>query len=195
MRWGRVAALAVTVALVCAAAVHAAPPSGNAKGLALLARMHTAYRSVPAVAISLRLGTTSFDSTVVLRSGLVVGEQLVVRTPTGTTTMVARGRGPTFSRSAGASCWRRLSRKDKLAFDDLGLRFPDEPGLRVEAPRSTATAWLLDVISNGQPATYVVDKKSHRIRSVTVRSNGGVLTESVRSLGSAPKLAVPSRLC
>jgi hypothetical protein len=195
MRRGRIAALAVTVALVCAAAVQAAPPSGNAKGLALLDRMHGAYRSVPAVAISLRLGTTSFDSTVVLRSGVVVGEQLVVRTPTGTTTMVARGKDPTFSRSAGASCWRRLSRKDKLAFDDLGFRFPDEPGLRVQAPRSTATAWLLDVVSQGQPATYVVDKKSHRIRSVTIRSNGSVFTENVRSLKSAPKLAVPARPC
>ena len=190
------AALAVVVALACAAAASAAkPPSGDPKGLALLGRVHGAYRGVPGVTSRLRLGTTSFATTIILRSGVVVGEQLVVQTPTGTTTTVAHGSGPTYAREAGKSCWRALARSDQQSFDDLGMRFPDEPGLRVHAPRSAGTTWKLDVVAGGQPATFVIDKKSLRVRSVTFSSNGGTFTESVRTLKSAPKVAVPAPRC
>lgn len=183
------------VALVCAAAAYAKPPSGDPKGLALLDRVHGAYRSVPGVTSRLRLGTTSFATTIVLKSGVVVAEQLVVRTPTGTTTTVARGSGPTFARDAGKSCWRRLSASDQQSFDDLGMRFPDEPGLRVKAPRSAGTTWKLDVVASGQPATFVVDRKSLRVRAVTFSGNSGTFTETVSALRSAPKVAVPAHLC
>jgi len=187
----------VLVALVCAAAAYAKPkpPSGDPKGLALLGRVHGAYRNVPGITSHLRLGTTSFATTIVLRSGVVVGEQLAVQTPTGTTTTVARGSGPTYARDAGKTCWRRLSASDQQAFDDLGMRFPDEPGLRVKAPRSAGTTWKLDVLASNQPATFVIDKRSLRVKSVTFSNNGSTFTEAVRTLKSAPKLAVPALLC
>jgi hypothetical protein len=75
------------------------------------------------------------------------------------------------------------------------MRFPDEPGLRVHAPRSAGTTWKLDVDSSGQLATFVIGKQSLRVQSVTFSSNGGTFTEAVRTLKSAPKIAAAAPLC
>jgi len=72
------AGAAALLAFCAAAAAGAAPPTGDPKGLALLERVHRAYRTVPAVGISLRLGAASFDYKLVLRSGIGVAEQVVV---------------------------------------------------------------------------------------------------------------------
>jgi hypothetical protein len=75
---GAAALLAFCAAAAAAAAAGAAPPTGDPKELALLERVHRAYRTVPAVGISLRLGAASFDYKLVLRSGIGVAEQVVV---------------------------------------------------------------------------------------------------------------------
>jgi hypothetical protein len=75
------------------------------------------------------------------------------------------------------------------------MRFPDEPGLRVHAPRSAGTTWRLDVDASGQPATFVIDKTSLRVQSVAFSSNGGTFVEAVRTLKSAPKIAAAAPLC
>src|SRR5438067_545868 len=127
----------VSALVVVAAAAGAAPPTGDPKGLALLARVQRAYRAVPAIGIALRLGTTNFDLKLVLRSGVGLAEQIVVQTPSGTTTLVARRGGPTWAREPGKSCWQRLPASDSQSIDDLGLPFPSQPRMRVKAPQST----------------------------------------------------------
>src|SRR5439155_12701897 len=72
-----------------------APPTGDARGLALLARVHRAYVNVPAVAVSGRAGSLSFRFTLVLSSGIGIAEQFVGNGPSGTTTLVARRGAPT----------------------------------------------------------------------------------------------------
>jgi len=197
VRLRRLAAAAGLAVLGGAAVAAAAPPTGDPKGLALLDRVHGAYRSVPAVSIQLKLGTSTFVASVVLDSGVDVAERLVIRTPSGTTTSVARRGGPTFVRDAGKTCWRRLAASDPKALDDLGLRFPGHRGIRVGAPSSTATTWRLRFVSEGgRPAFYLIEKKSLRVRSITFTENGrSAYVEHVRTLGAAPAIPSASPVC
>ena len=183
-----------TLAFCAVTAAGAAPPTGNPKGLALLERVHRAYRTVPAVGISLRLGGASFDYKLALRSGIGVAGQVVRRDPSGTTTLVARWGGPTWVRDPGRSCWRRLAASDSQAITGLGQRFPDQLLTRVNAPRRTATGWRLPVSANGEPAVFVIDRKS-LIRSIVVTTPQTRYVEKVSVLRPSPKLAYPTRRC
>ena len=180
-----------------AVAAAARPPTGDPKGLALLGRVHGAYRGVPAVSIQLKLGTSTFVASVVLDSGVDVAERLVIRTPSGTTTSVARSGGPTFVRDAGKTCWRRLAASDPKALDDVGLRFPGHRGIRVGVPSSTPTTWRLRFVSEGgRPAFYLIDKQSLLVRSITFTENGrSAYVEHVHTLDAAPKIPSASPLC
>jgi hypothetical protein len=171
----------------------AAAPTGDRAGLALLGRIHRAYADVPAVAVSGRAGTLSFRVTIVLRSGVGIAEEVVSREP-GLTTMVARGSGPTYARAAGSSCWRPLARTDPEAVDDLGLPFPDQPAMRVQAPRTTPTGTVLPVASKVTAATFSVDR-SFRVPLITVGAGGSSLVEHVAVLSSAPGIPQPEPRC
>jgi hypothetical protein len=171
-----------------------AQPSGDAAGLKLLARIHHAYLHVPAVTLSGRSGSFSFQFTVILRSDVGVAEQFISREPTGTTMLVARG-SPTFARDPGTACWRPLAASSPRTFDNIGLPFPDQASMRVGAPRRTSTGWLLPVVADGDRGTFAIDGKSLFVRSFTLRSQGADVLEQATTLRSTPKLLVPEPRC
>jgi len=189
------AGAAALLAFCAAAAAGAAPPTGDPKGLALLERVRHAYLTVPAVGISLQLGPTSFDFKLVLRSGVGVAEQVILVDSAGTTMLVARRGGRTYVRAQGRSCWRQLAASDPQSIVDLGRRFPDQLVTRVMAPRQTPTGWQLPVSLKGEPAIFVIDRKSLQVRSIIVTSGQRRYVEHVRALRPAPRLAFPSPRC
>lgn len=170
-------------------ALRSTPPTGDQKGLALLARVHRAYADVPAVEVSGRTGALSFRFTLVLGTGVVVGEQFVGREPSRLTMLVARRGGPTFAREPGSSCWRVLRRSDPQAFENIGLYFPDQPAMTVRTPQRTSTGWLLPVVVEGDPGTFSIDRSSIRVQSITVGAGRHRILEHVTPLQSAPHLA------
>jgi hypothetical protein len=187
--------LALCLAVAASAARRLAPPTGDAGGLALLARVHRAYVGVPAVEVSGRVGSLSFRITLVLGSAIGIAEQFVGREPSGTTMLVAM-RGPTFAREPGSSCWRRLPASAPQSFGNIGLHFPDQPGMTVKAPRRTSAGWLLPVVIDGGPATFAIDGKSMLIRSITITAQqGSRIVEQVGALRSVPRLLVPEPRC
>jgi hypothetical protein len=188
-----VAALAVSGATASGAG---SPPTGNARGLELLAVVHRAYAHVPAVAISGKAAGLTFRFTLVLRSGVGVAEQFVGSSKAGTTTLVAPSGPVTYARDPGRTCWRRVPEADPQTFDNIGMRFPDHAGMRVQKPRRAAGGtWQLPAVVGGQPGVFVIDGKTAIVRSITVSAGGARIDERVRSLAAAPKLAVPAPLC
>jgi hypothetical protein len=143
----------------------------------------------------LRLGASSFDYRLVLRSGIGVAEQVMVGQGGRTTTLVARWGGPTWVRDPGRSCWRRLAASDPRAIHDLGRRFPDQLLTRVKAPLRTPTGWRLPVSIGGETAVFVIDRKSLLIRSIVVKNPQMSYVEHVSALRPAPRLAFPTRRC
>jgi hypothetical protein len=187
-------ALCVTVATGTARPL-ASPPTGDAKGLALLARVHRAYVRVPGVALSGRAGTLSFRFTLVLRSGIGVAEQFVGKAASGTTMLVAQRGSPTLAHEPGTHCWRQLAASDPQSFENIGLRFPDQPRMRVKAPQRKPGGWLLPVVDPDGPVTFAIDATSLLIRSVTLATPGQRVVEHVAVLRSAPRLLVPKPRC
>jgi len=188
---------ALAVVMAASAAPRPAPPTGDPAGLALLQRVHRTYVGTPAVAVSGQAGSLAFRFTLVLRSGVGVAEQFVGRTTSGTTTLVARRGSPTFAREPGSSCWRRLPASAPQSFENLGLHFPDQPGMIVKAPRRTASGWLLPVVIDGAPAALAIDGKSLLIHTISIgaATPGTRVVEHVAVLRSAPKLFVPEPVC
>jgi hypothetical protein len=186
-------------ALICSAASAAATTvdrsSGNdPQGVALLARVHQAYRSVAGVSIAGKTGALSFEYTLNLRSGIGVAEEFVGRQPSGTTVLVAHGR-PTYVFDSGRACWTALSASAPQTFENLGLHFPDQPGMSVKAPARTATGWSLTLVSDGTPGTLEIDRTSLHIRSLTVKTPSADIVEHVTILSSAPQLPEPEPRC
>jgi len=196
--------MAVTLLWPASAAYarRAAPaPRGNAQGLALLRRVHGAYRHVAAVQMTTRLGAERARFTLWLRKGVATAEQFVGVTPSGTTILVERASGPTYAREAGATCWRRLARSDSQSLEDVGMRFPDDYRMLVEAPRRKGATWLLPIVSQGRypgersAFTLHIDASTMRIKTETGRVSGHTLTEYVKTLNRRPKLATPTPAC
>ncbi len=187
--------VAVCIAVAASAGQRVAPPTGDAEGLALLARVHRAYRSVPAVAISGRTRSLSFRFALVLRSGIGIAEQFVASGPSGTTMLVARSGTPTFARNPGSSCWRRLAATDRQSFTNIGLPFPDQPRMQVKHPRRTQTGWLLPIVVDDGPLAFVIDGRSMLIRSFNLTTQGTRIVEQAHNLNSAPALLVPQPRC
>jgi len=177
------------------AASRTAPPTGDRAGLALLERVHHAYADVPAVAVTGQAGTLSFRFIVVLRSGIVVAEQFEGREPSKITMLVARRGGPTFAREPGSSCWQALRSSDPQAFENIGLQFPDQPRMRVRAPRTTSTGWLLPVVVDGDPGTFTIDRGSVRVRLISVGPPGHLALEHVSVLHDVPRLTSVAPHC
>jgi hypothetical protein len=187
--------LALCAAVSNGTAKLLAPPTGDPGGLALLARVHHAYVNVSAVTIWGDSGALSFRFTVVLRSGFALAEQYVGTEPTGRTMLVARRGSSTFAREPGTSCWRRLAASDPQALEDIGLRFPDLPRMKLERPRRTASGWLLPVVSDGAPFLLAIDGTSMLIRSITIGAGGKRVLERVGTLRSVPRLLLPKPRC
>jgi hypothetical protein len=175
---------------------RAGAPTGDARGLALLGRVHRAYAGVPGVVVSGRTGTLSFRFTLVLAAGTATAEEFDGHDTGGVTTLVARRPGPTYAREPGSSCWRPLSPSDPQAFENLGLPFPDQPAMAVHAPKKTARGWDLTAVADGTPATLAIDGATLQVRSITIAPRPGLrISERVAALASAPRVTTPSPRC
>ena len=119
----------------------------------------------------------------------VVAEQFVGRAPSRVTMLVAKRGGPTFAREPGTSCWRALRSSDPQAFGNIGLPFPDQPAMRVRAPRTTSSTWLLPVVVDGDPGTFTIDRSSARVRLISVGRPGQLALEHVSVLQDVPRLS------
>jgi hypothetical protein len=186
-----IVAASAAAALLTAGATAA---TGDRDGLALLDRVHRAYAHVPAVLVSGRTGQLQFRFTLVLDSGVTVGEEFFAESPSGVTQLVYSRGGPTYAHNPGTSCWRALSRSDPQAFQNVGLPFPDQGGMRVGTPRAVSDGWLLPLTAGGDPGTFAVDKAG-RVGSITVVTGGRRIFEHVAALRSAPTLASPDPHC
>jgi hypothetical protein len=179
----------------------ASAPHGDAKGLALLARVHAAYRHVPAVQSGARVGPERLLFRLLLRAGVATAEEFLGVGPGGTTTLLARGSGPTYAREPGTSCWRRLAPSDSQSLEDVGLRFPDAYKMVVKAPRRAGAFWLLPVVSQGRypgeggKFTMHINATTMLLQSQTGSVGGHYLTQYVHALARRPKLPTPTPTC
>lgn len=181
---------------VATPAVLGSGARGDPNGIALLNRITRAYDHVPAVVITGKRGALSATFTAILQKGIVVGEELVGSTGAGTTTLVAPTGPTTFALNPGASCWQLVASSDPQSLTGIGQHFPPFTGLvRVEHPRPAHGGLLLALVAGGTSSTFGVDAKTLAIRTITVRATPGHVTENVRTLISAPKLASPRPRC
>ena len=157
--------------------------------------MHAAYRPVPGVELTGRLGSLRVRFTLLLRRGVATAEAFRGTSGETVTVLVARGDGPTYAREPGSSCWRRLRRSNPQSLHDIGLRFPDVAGMRVKAPRRAGDVWLLPFTTQGHSATLRISAKTHLVESVTTTRNGQTVTEHDRALTKRPKLPAPTPTC
>lgn len=171
-----------------------ASPTGttDAQGAWLMSKVLEAYRHVPAVAITGSSGALHVRFTILLRDGVIVGEQFVGSD----TTLVGRAGGPTYAREPGTRCWRRLAQSDQQSFSDLGTHFPGIPHMRVHTPKRVGSVWLLPITAQGHDGTFRINASTLQIESVTVKTaDGRTAVEHDRALAHAPALVTPRPLC
>lgn len=197
VRTALAAAAALAVLAAGSAPAAAASPSQGAAitTQALFAKVHRAYLQVSAVELTVitRRSTIRIPRrfVLVLRSGVVIAEEFT-RSGREGTTLVARRHQPTYARTAGAKCWRRLPSSDPQTLFDVGMPFPySRLHTKALQPRRTASGWkvLQDnraeywflAVRQRPPAehkpgggyrswfiTYTIDPKSHRFTSILV---------------------------
>ncbi len=170
---------------------------GSAKVKALIAKVNRAYHHVPAVELAIIPRQATFRTprrfVLILRSGRVVAEEFT-RAGHGGTMLVATRPGRTYSRPAGARCWRRLPASSPQSLADVGMPFPyPRIGIKVLPPKATSSGWtvmsenraefwflalqprrpahLLD--ASHQPLkrfiTYTIGTRSYRLRYVYIQ--------------------------
>jgi hypothetical protein len=194
-----VLALAIVVGSLlqdgAAAETSRAPsPTGDPRGVALLARVEKAYRTVPGVELSipsLLRARVKFD----LRLGVVVAAESVFTGPGGTiTTLVRRSGGRTFIRQPRKSCWQPSV---GFSIDEIGEPLVGTSERAVQAPRRIAGGWSLRVKDgHDTPAIYLINSPSYLLRSLTAwLVNGTKLVYYVQNLTSAPRVQRPWPRC
>ena len=176
-----VAAIAAGALVLAGTASGAAKPTGNAKGLALLAKVERAYRTVPAVRLSGRTNNVDASFVIVLRNGIGVAESFAALAPQGSERLVTL-RGFTYELRVGTTCWRRLAKGSRAALEDVGTQFPLSYRTTVGAPRRIASGWQLPVRMEGKlkgeggNAVLLVDGRTYSIRSnIAAGPNGGTV--------------------
>ena len=195
-RWAALSAMAALAVLAAgSASAAAAPRSQNAAVTShdpasaartiarslttreLFAEVHRAYRHVPAVELSVLPHRSTFQFprrfVLVLRSGVVVAEEFV-RSGRNAATQVARRHHPTFSRTAGTKCWRRLPSSNPQTLADVGISFPyTRVHIKALPPKRRAFGWTV-ISENGaafwflafqpQRPAHLLDKSDLRIK-------------------------------
>jgi hypothetical protein len=187
----RIAGFGAATALLAPSATAA---TGDRAGLALLGRIHRAYADVPGVSVTGQTGQLQFRWKIALDSGINVGEYFFAESPGGVTELVARQGGPTYAHNPGTSCWQELGKSDRQTLANVGLRFPDQAGMKVGAPRTVSGGSVLPVTAAGDPGTFSLDR-SARVRSITVSTGGRSIFERVTTLQSRPALPQPEPRC
>jgi hypothetical protein len=171
-------------------------PRGNARGVALLARVRRTYTHYRGVVITGRIGALAARFTLRLDAGAVVGEGFSGTRGAGTTELVALPGSSTFARDPGSSCWRPVPATDPQALTDIGHHFPFAPsGVPVEAPQPNQHGWSLSVQADGRSSTFTIDRATLLVQSITVRAPGKSVTELVRTLAPTPILPTPQPRC
>jgi hypothetical protein len=138
--------------------------SGDHQAIALIERVNKSYRNVRTVRIRATFSGVSIDFTLHLRTGIVWGEQAVIRTASGTTTLSGTTRRGTYVRDAGRRCWRFVPRGDHQALADLGKPVLTGPGqLKPPVPSHWGRV-LIDVVRSGHTVErIVVNHHTHRV--------------------------------
>lgn len=169
-----------------------APPIGDRHGIALLARIHAAYRRVPALelVVTRREGTPGRFGHFLIRlhHGTTTAEEFIRPRPA-PTTLLARLDGPTYARDASRRCWRRLPSSDPRTLNNAGIAFPYERKEKVAPPRRVGHSWILKIEDPNdywflatqtryRPTpkriiTYTIDAKSDRIRAIQIQALKG----------------------
>jgi hypothetical protein len=176
-------------------------PTTQKQGVALLRRVHAAYKRVPAVETRGRLGRERVRITLLLSGGRTVAEEFFGTDPRGTTVLVAHGDSPTYAREPGTSCWRLVSRGNSQFLQDVGRRFPDTSRMQPKAPRRIGSTWVLPVVVRDRSSdkehalTLRIDASTMLVRSESTRVNGSPVTVHVKTLTRQPKLATPRPTC
>jgi hypothetical protein len=168
----------------------AGTPTGDRDGVALLARVENAYRSVPGVKI--RLGPLT--AMLALRSGVVVAEEATV----GPHTYVSRDGRTTYIDVKSRSCWLR---SQGITLDSPGTHFPlSYRTAAVQAPHRVICGWTVRMTTESETGVHAVVElriktPSHLVQSVLVTEGGKRLTEQVTDLPVQPKVPTPRPLC
>jgi hypothetical protein len=191
-------ALVLVGVLAVGGAASAASPQGDAKGIQLLKRVQAAYRHVPAVRLTGRLGQVRSRFFLLLSKGAVTAEEYHGTAPNGVTILVARGTGPTYARQPGTACWTLLRKSNPQSLTDLGERFP-EAGKKIrwklKAPRRAGAYWLLPVSQGGHHGTMRIDAKTFLLKTFTAVTSNGTVVEHDQALSKRPMLPTPRPRC
>ena len=173
-----------------AVADGAGAPTGDTKGVALLARVEKAYRSVPGVKI--RLGPLT--ALLVLRSGVVVTEEATL----GTSIYVSRDGRTTYVDVPSKSCWLR---SQGITLEFPGTHFPlSYRTTAIQAPHRVAGGWTVKMTTESATGVRTIvelriNTPSYLVRSALVTESGKKLTEQVTDLSVRPKVPTPRPLC
>jgi hypothetical protein len=167
-------------------------PTGDKRGVALLVRMARAYRAVPGVKLRfVGLGT----AVLVLRSGVVVAEQLTI----GAFIYVSLDGKTTYVEAPSKSCWRR---SQGLTLETPGTHFPLSLRLTdVQAPHRVAGGWTVKLTSEDAPGVhdkgeFRISTPSYLLKSVLATTESGKkLAYQVANLSVQPKVPTPRPLC
>lgn len=182
--------LLMLIAARVAVASGSAAPTGDKRGVALLARVEKAYRSVQGVRI--RLG--SINALLVLRAGFVVAEEATL----GSKIYVSRDGRTTYVDVPSKSCWLR---SQGIILDIPGTQFPlSYRTTGVQVPHRVAGGWTVKMTA--ESATRVrtivvlrINTPSYFVRSAQVFENGMQLSEQVTELSIQPNVPTPRPLC
>lgn len=174
--------------------------SGSRVGIALLARVHASYRTVPGVFLRAAYGGRSLQYTVTLQHGYVLAESWTKRDSAGVLLLYARHGGPTYAKVPGTNCWRAVSGSSPLTVNGaLGDPFPVPSGsrtIKVGPPRRSGRTLTLPLSGqgyNGQSWSekFVIDPSTFHVRE-WVFSGFAVHLDI---LGAAPKPPVTRPRC
>jgi hypothetical protein len=138
--------------------------SGDHQAMALIERVNESYRNVRAVRIRATFSGVATDFTLHLKTGIVWGEQAVIKAPSGTTTLSGTIRQGTYVRDPGSRCWRFVPRRDSQALADLGKPVLTGPGQLKHPIRSHWGRVLVDVVHSGRTVErIVVNRRTQRV--------------------------------
>lgn len=154
-----------------------------------MSRVADAYRDVPAVSVTGVLGSFQFRGVLILRNGVIVGDQYGY----GSETLVWKGVGPTYAREHGAPCWHHLTFSSRAS----STRFPGIVNMHLGAPRRAGDSWLLPVTYQGHSGTFRIDATTLLLvtRPSTFGPHDLTVVEHDRALTKAPKLVTPEPQC
>jgi len=198
--------VAAAVAVVAAAVILVVRDAffGVPDARALVAKVNSAYRSVPGYASTIEIGSGPLRSqrVTLMQDGLVMAFAEEV----GSDTIRIHGVADTtgiWIRPDRQPCWTRSGGgPDAVAPMHLGEPLIPTNNVRYEAPTRVSGGWKLRVIDSrfGTHEDYVIDGKSDMVRSITLETTGTTgeasrTQQTLRTLATPPEITRPTPLC